>query len=351
MRRSMPPAFTSGYGFVEQIETLRFCMGAPGRVLVGKERPVERREEMFPLPAIEVGDPREHHAREKEEGAELRPRPQSGSNQMWLFDIATGDGLNVFRGATSEHFHMVRGRTGSVGTASKLRQVVTNVRQLEWRHSLRRRRFQELLHGGRDVANPSTQRLPHSGGGGVRRDERRPGRAKTLSDAALGVREKRRRDSTNVFVGWRRVEAFSERRHEHAEVYDRGEAKKINVRKESRVDVYCVDGRHPANDLICHPMFARESRWVYGVRIPLAHPRHDFELRLLGGNGKQNHSVKQVGGVWRRVIGALDVDQGALQVSVVEQVADDDLRAGRAQRLGPLVLATDQGTNGKPALQ
>src|SRR5262244_2424895 len=134
-------------------------------------------------------------------------------------------------------------------------------------------------------------------------------------------------------------------------VYDRGEAKKIHVRKESRVDVYCVDGRHPANDLICHPMFARESRWVYGVRIPLAHPRHDFELRLLGGNGKQHHPVKQVGGVWRRVIGALNVDQGALQVSVVEQVADDDLRAGRAQHLGPLVLATDQGTNGKPALQ
>src|SRR5262249_58547375 len=120
--------------------------------------------------------------------------------EIGLFEIATGDGLNDFRGATSENFHMVRGRTGSVGTASKLRQVVTNVRQLEWRHSLRRRRFQELLHGGRDVAHPSTQRLPHSGGGGVRRDERRPGRAETLADAALGGREQRPRGPSSASV-------------------------------------------------------------------------------------------------------------------------------------------------------
>src|SRR5215813_9453381 len=326
-------------------------MSAPSRVLMGKDRAVERREEMFPLPAIEVGYPREHHAREKEECAELRARPQSGNNQIWLFEIATGDGLNILRGATGEHFHMIRGRTDSESTASNLLRVVTNAGQLEWRHPERRRRFQELLHRGRDVANRSTQRFLHSGGSVMRRDERRPGRAKAFSDAALGVREKSSRDPTNVFVGRRCVEAFSKWRHEHAEVYDRGEAKEVHVRKDSRVDVYHVDRWHPANDLICHPMLSGESRWVYGVRIPLAHPRHDFELRLLGGNGKQHRSVKQVGGVWGRVIGALDVDQSALQVSVIEQVADDDLRAGRAQRLGPLVLATDQGTNGKPALQ
>src|SRR5262249_19534312 len=147
----MPHAFTSGYGFVEQIEALRFCMGAPGRVLVSMERPVQRREEMFPLPAIEVGYPREHHAREKEEGAELRARPQSGNNQIGLFEIATGDGLKIFRGTTGEHFHMIRGRTDCEGTASNLLHVVTNVRQLEWRHPLRRRRFQELLQRATDV--------------------------------------------------------------------------------------------------------------------------------------------------------------------------------------------------------
>src|SRR5215813_13562837 len=141
----MPHAFTSGYGFVEQIEALRLCMGAPSRVLVGKERPVERREEMFPVPAIEVGYPREHHPREREECAELRARSQSGDNQFWLFEIATGDGLKVFRRATGEHFHMIRGRTDCVGTASHLLRVVTHVRQLEWRHPERRRRFQVLL--------------------------------------------------------------------------------------------------------------------------------------------------------------------------------------------------------------
>ena len=89
------------------------------------------KDKMFQLPAIEVGDPREHHAREKEECAELRARPQSGGNQIWLFEIATSDGFNIFRGATGEHFHMIRGRTDCVGTASKLLQIVTNARQLE----------------------------------------------------------------------------------------------------------------------------------------------------------------------------------------------------------------------------
>ncbi|MBV9618615.1 MAG: hypothetical protein JO201_05335 [Verrucomicrobia bacterium] len=55
-------------------------MGAPGRVLVGKERSVERRQEMLPLPAIEVGNAREHHARVKEECANLRTRPDS----LWV---------------------------------------------------------------------------------------------------------------------------------------------------------------------------------------------------------------------------------------------------------------------------
>src|SRR5215467_3214834 len=105
-------ASASGLRFIEEIEALPFCMGAPGQVLVGKERPVERRQEVFPVEAIEVGYPREHHAREKEEGAELRARPQSGNNQIWLFAIATSDGLNVFRGATGEHLHVIRGRTG-----------------------------------------------------------------------------------------------------------------------------------------------------------------------------------------------------------------------------------------------
>src|SRR5215831_13941088 len=241
-------------------------MGAPGRVLVGKERPVERGEEMFPIPAIEVGYPREHHAHEREDCAELRARSQSGHYQFWLFEIATGDGLKILRRATGEHFHMIRGRTDCVGTASNLLRVVTHVRQLEWRHTERRRRFQELLERGRDVADLSTQRLPHGGGGVVRRDERRPGRAKALSDAALGARENRSRYATNVFVGWRRVESLSERRHEHAEVDDRAEAEEVDVRKDSRVDVYHVDRRHPANDLICHPMLARESRWVRRVR-------------------------------------------------------------------------------------
>src|SRR5262245_33271888 len=118
-------------------------MGAPSRVRVGKERSVERREKMFPVPAIEVGCPREHHAREKEECAELRARPQSGGDQFWMLDIATGDGLELFRGATGEHFHMVRGRTDSEGTASKLLDVMTNARQVERRHPERRRSFRE----------------------------------------------------------------------------------------------------------------------------------------------------------------------------------------------------------------
>src|SRR5215470_20207802 len=105
-------ASAGGLRFIEEIEALRICMGAPGQVLVGEERPAERREEMFPFKAIEVGYPREHHAREKEERAELRARPQSGNNQIGLFEIATSDGLNVFRGTTGEHFHVIRGRTG-----------------------------------------------------------------------------------------------------------------------------------------------------------------------------------------------------------------------------------------------
>src|SRR5262250_304427 len=106
-------------------------MGTPSWVLVGKQRPVERREEMFPLPAIEVGGAREQHAREKEECAELRARPDSGGNQLWMLYIATGDGLDIFRWATGEHLHMVRGRTDSVGTASKLLHVMTHVFHIE----------------------------------------------------------------------------------------------------------------------------------------------------------------------------------------------------------------------------
>src|SRR5262249_42886105 len=273
-------------------------MGAPGRVLVGKERSIERRQEMLPLPAIEVGDAREHHAREKEECAELRARPDSGRNQLWMVDIATSDRLDILRGATGEHFYMVRGRADSVGTASKLLHVMTHAREIEWRHPRRRRGFCELLERVWDVANRSSQRLPHCGGSVVRRDERRAGRAKGLSDAALGVRENRSRDPTNVFVGWRRVESFPERRREHAEVNNRRKAKEVDIREESRIDVNRVDRWHPANDLICYPMLPCESRGVYGVRVPLAHPRHDFELLLLGGNGKQHHSVEQVGSVW-----------------------------------------------------
>src|SRR5262244_331045 len=127
--------------FIEQIEALRLCVGKPSRVLVGKERPVERREEMFPFPAIEVGDAREHHARDKEECAELRARPDSGGNQLWMLDIATSDGLDILRGATGKHFHMVRGRADSVGAASKLLHVMTHARQIEWRHPRRRRGF------------------------------------------------------------------------------------------------------------------------------------------------------------------------------------------------------------------
>src|SRR5215472_6538710 len=126
-------------------------MGTPSWVLVGKQRPVERREDMFAFPAIEVGGAREQHAREKEECAELRARPDSGGNQLWMLDIATGDGLDIFRGATGEHFHVVRGRTDSVGTASKLLYVMTHARQIE--HPGRCRRFQELLQRGRDVTN------------------------------------------------------------------------------------------------------------------------------------------------------------------------------------------------------
>src|SRR5262249_40400548 len=158
-------------------------------VLLGKERSVERRQEMLPLPAIEVGDASEHHAREKEECAELRAGPDSGGNQFWMVDIATSNGLDILRGETGEHFHMVRGRADSVGTVSKLLHVMTHARQIEWRDPCRYRGFRELLERVWDVANRSSQRLPHCGGSVVRRDERRPGRAKSLSDAALGVRE------------------------------------------------------------------------------------------------------------------------------------------------------------------
>src|SRR5262249_46192639 len=65
----------------------------------------------------------------------------------------------------------------------------------------------------------------------------------------------------------------------------------------------------------------------------------------------QTASFREAGCEWRTVVGPLHVDQGALQVSVVEQVADDDLRAGRAQRLGTLIVATNQRTDGKPAFQ
>ena len=127
----MSQAFARGHRFIEQIEALRLCMGAPSWVLVGKQWPIERREEMFPLPALEVGGAREQHAREKEECAELRARADSGGNRLGMVDIATGDGLDILRGATGEHFHMIRGRTDCVGTASKLLQIVTNARQLE----------------------------------------------------------------------------------------------------------------------------------------------------------------------------------------------------------------------------
>src|SRR5262249_43150541 len=182
---------------------------------------------MLLLPAIEVGDASEHHARDKEECAELRAHLDSGGNQLWMLDIATSDGLDILRGATGEHFHMVRGRADSVGTASELLHVMTHARQIEWRHARRRRGFHELLERVWDVANRTSQRLPHCGGSVVWRDELRAGRAKGLSDAALWVRENRSRDPTNVFVGWRRVESFSERRREHAEVNDCRKAKEV----------------------------------------------------------------------------------------------------------------------------
>src|SRR5215471_15562081 len=165
IRRSMTHALASGYRVIEQIEALGLCMGAPGRVLVGKQRLVERGEQMVALPAIEVGCSREHHPREKGECAQLRACTKPGGNQVWLFDIATGDGLEILSGAAGEHFHVVRRRTDSVGTACDLLHVVTNVRELEWRHPAGRRRFGELLHRAWDVTDPSTQRLPHGGGG------------------------------------------------------------------------------------------------------------------------------------------------------------------------------------------
>src|SRR5215472_3492464 len=237
-------------------------MGAPGRVLVGKERSVERRQEMLPLPASEVGDASEHHARDKEGCAELRAHPDSGGNQLWMVDIATSDGLDILCGATGEHFHMVRRRADSVGTASKLLDVMTHARQIEWRHPRRRRRFHELLERVWDVANRSSQCLPHCCRSVMRRDERRAGWAKGLSDAALGVRENRSRDPTNVFVGRWRIESFSERRREHAEVNDRRKAKEVDIREESRIDVNRGDRWHPTNDLICYPVLACESRGV-----------------------------------------------------------------------------------------
>ena len=117
------------------------------------------------------------------------------------------------------------------------------------------------------------------------RDERRPGRAKGFADAALRTREHRGRDATNVFVRWRRIEAFSERRHEHAEVYDRAEAKEIDVRKDSRVHVYRVDRRHPAYDLIRHPMLARQMRVQGSVILQALIGRDGMiqNLRILSG--------------------------------------------------------------------
>src|SRR5262249_4790076 len=106
----MPQALERWNRVIEQIQALRLRVGPPRRVLVGQQRLLQRWQEMLPLPAIEVGGAREQRAREKQERAELGACPDSRGNQVWMTDVATGDGLDVFPGATGQHLYMVGGR-------------------------------------------------------------------------------------------------------------------------------------------------------------------------------------------------------------------------------------------------
>ena len=173
-----------------------------------------------------------------------------------------------------------------------------------------------------------------------------PGGAVALSNVRAWVGDDSGRYASNVLVRRRGVLSFPERSHEHAHVNDSGKTQEVHKGEQPGVDMNDVDGGHPAVELVGDPVPARRDGRVRGMRIPLTHERHHFELGVLRRQGEDRGSFQKVRGVRRTVVRTLNPNQRLAHVPIVEQVAEGELGTSSLQSLGAGVTPSNEGADG-----